>query len=158
MTIVTDRSMCRPSGASLPNPSGLKRAANLRGGFLLHLRARRTRSVRRLVRNLAWSPRPAPADCFLERPAEHENDEHQHNPDHDDLPLRNRASRAPLSRNLPKNGFCPKKGAAFLTEDSVSALAPARRAAAASEPKAPLCPLTVRAHHGAQPCWRKPTC
>src|SRR5262249_54141920 len=57
------------------------------GGLLLHLRARRTRSVRRLIRNLARSPRPAPVDCFFERPAEHENDEHQHNPDHDDLPL-----------------------------------------------------------------------
>src|SRR5215472_11536725 len=40
----------------------------------------------------------------------------------------------------------------------LSALAPPRRAAAASEPKAPPCPLTVRAHHGARPCWRKSTC
>ena len=33
-------------------------------------------------------------------------------------------------------------------EIPLAALAPARRAAAASEPKAPPCPLTVRAHHG----------
>ena len=32
-------------------------------------------------------------------------------------------------------------------EIPLAALAPARRAAAASEPKAPPCPLTVRAHH-----------
>src|SRR6266478_8339984 len=63
-------------------------------GFLLHLRTRRTRSVRRLIRNLTRSPRPAPVDRFLERPSEHENDEHEHNADHDDLPLRNRANRA----------------------------------------------------------------
>ena len=41
---------------------------------------------------------------------------------------------------------------------AASAVVPARRAAAASEPKAPPCPLTVRAHHGARPCWRKSTC
>ena len=59
----------------------------------------------------------------------------------------------PLPKACPKTGFCPKKGVAFLTEDvfekkfqvreriPLSALAPARRAAAASEPKAPPCPL-----------------
>src|SRR5262245_42310733 len=52
----------------------LDRCVDLAGG-LFHLRARRTRSVRRLIRNLSRSPRPAPVDCFLERPAEHENDE-----------------------------------------------------------------------------------
>ena len=58
-------------------------------------------------------------------------------------------TRAPSPKSLSKNGFCPKKGVAFLTEDvfeknfqlreriPLSALAPARRAAAASEPKAP---------------------
>src|SRR5262249_17277745 len=35
-----------------PTPQAFKRAANLGGGFLLHLRARSTRSVRRLIRNL----------------------------------------------------------------------------------------------------------
>jgi hypothetical protein len=60
----------------------------------LHLRARRTRSVGRLIRRLARSPRPAPVDRSLERPAQHENDQHERNADHDDLPLRNRASRA----------------------------------------------------------------
>ena len=50
-------------------------------------------------------------------------------------------THAPSPENLPKNGFCPKKGVAFLTEDvfekkfqvreriPLSALAPARRAA-----------------------------
>ena len=33
-------------------------------------------------------------------------------------------------------------------EIPLAALAPARRAAAASEPKAPPCPLSVRAHNG----------
>src|SRR5439155_5887984 len=42
----------------------------LEGGFLLHLRARRRSSVRRLIRNLPPSPRPAPVDRSLERPAE----------------------------------------------------------------------------------------
>ena len=41
-----------------------------------------------------FGPRPSPVDCFLERPAERENDQHEHNAHHDDLPLRNRASRA----------------------------------------------------------------
>ena len=53
-------------------------------------------------------------------------------------------------KNLSKNGL-PQKGVAFLTEDvfakkflvpaeiPLAALAPARRAAAASEPKAPPC-------------------
>jgi hypothetical protein len=66
-------------------------------------------------------------------------------------------THAPPPKSLSKNGFCPKKGVAFLTEDvfekkfqvreriPLSELAPARRAAAASEPKAPPCPLTVRA-------------
>ena len=50
-------------------------------------------------------------------------------------------AHVPSPENLPKNGFCPKKGVAFLTEDvfeknfqvreriPLSALAPARRAA-----------------------------
>ena len=63
----------------------------------LHLRARRTRSVRRLIRRPARSPRPASIDRSLERPAKHEKDQHEHNADHDDLPLRNRASRAHAS-------------------------------------------------------------
>ena len=75
-----------------------------------------------------------------------------------------------LPKTCPKMASAPKKGVAFLTEDvfeknfqvreriPLSALAPARRAAAASEPKAPPWPLTVRAHHGARPCWRKSTC
>ena len=53
-------------------------------------------------------------------------------------------AHAPSPENLPKNGFCPLKGVAFLTETvfeknfqvreriPLSALAPARRAAAAS--------------------------
>ena len=73
-------------------------------------------------------------------------------------------------KNLSKNGSAPQKGVAFLTETflkkkfqlreriPLSAPAPARRAAAASEPKALPCPLTVRAHHGARPCWRKSIC
>jgi hypothetical protein len=51
-------------------------------------------------------------------------------------------AHAPSPKSLSKNGFCPKKGVAFLTEDGfeknfqvweripLSALAPARRAAA----------------------------
>jgi hypothetical protein len=50
-------------------------------------------------------------------------------------------AHAPSPKNLPKNGFCPKKGVAFLTEDvfeknfqvrekiPLSALAPAHMAA-----------------------------
>src|SRR5262245_37331709 len=73
----------------------------------------------RLIRNLARSPWPAPVDCFLERPAEHENDEHQHNPDHDDLPLRNRASRA-HARGHPDAGRRgePVHVLAFLASDN----------------------------------------
>src|SRR6516225_4176097 len=75
----------------------------------------------------------------------------------------------PLTKTCPKM-VLPIKGVAFCVKDvfakkflvpgeiPVSALAPARRAAAESEPKAPPCPLTVRAHHGARPCWRKSTC
>src|SRR5262245_13928535 len=76
----------------IPTPCARRVFANLRGRFLSHLHARRTRSVPRLI--LPRSPRPAPVDRLFERPAEHEDDEHEHNADHDDLPLRNRASRA----------------------------------------------------------------
>src|SRR5215471_19120077 len=76
---------------------------------------------------------------------------------------------APLTKTCPKMVLSHKGGSLcvktflqkkFLVpgEIPLSALAPARRAAAASEPKAPPCPLTVRAHHGARPCWRKSTC
>jgi len=75
---------------------------------------------------------------------------------------------APSDKNLSKNGSARKGGSLcvkdvfakkiFGAEIPLAALAPARRAAAASEPKAPPCPLTVRAHHGARPCWRKSTC
>src|SRR6516165_3875694 len=76
----------------------------------------------------------------------------------------------PLPKTCPKMVSAPQKGVAFLTETVfekklqvrerilLSALAPARRTTAASEPKAPHCPLTVRAHHGARPCWRKSIC
>ena len=79
-------------------------------------------------------------------------------------------AHAPSPKNVFKNGFCPRKGVAFLWKAflqknfqvreriSLSALVPARMAAPASEPKARPCPLTVRAHHGARPCWRKSTC
>src|SRR5207247_11403481 len=60
----------------------------------LHLRARRTRSVGRLIRRPARWPQPASIDRSLERPAKHEKDQHEHNADHDDLPLRNRATPA----------------------------------------------------------------
>jgi len=62
----------------------------------------------------------------------------------------------PLTKTCPKM-VLPIKGVAFCVKDvfakkflvpgeiPLSALAPARRAAAASEPKAPPCPLTVRA-------------
>jgi hypothetical protein len=53
--------------------SGARPARAVRD-FLLHLRARRARSVERLIRRLARSPRPAPVDRSLERPAEHKND------------------------------------------------------------------------------------
>ena len=58
-------------------------------------------------------------------------------------------SHAPLPKTCPKMVSAPQKGVAFLTKDvfeksfqlreriPLSALAPARRAAAASEPKAP---------------------
>jgi len=91
----------------------------LEGGFLLHLRARRRSSVRRLIRNLPRSPRPAPVDRFLERPAEREYDQHEHNADHDDLPLRNRASRA-HARGHPDAGRRgePVHVLAFLASDN----------------------------------------
>jgi hypothetical protein len=71
-------------------------------------------------------------------------------------------------KNLSKNGSAHKGGSLsdgkpFLKKifgvgrDSAVGANAARRAAAASEPKAPPCPLTVRAHHGARPCWRKST-
>ena len=75
----------------------------------------------------------------------------------------------PLSQKPVQKWFCPIKGGSLCVKDafakkffgagrdSLSAPAPARRAAA-SEPKAPPCPLNVRAHHGARLCWRKSTC
>jgi hypothetical protein len=39
--------------------------------------------VRRLIRNLSRSPRPAPVDRFLERLAEREYHQHEHNAHHD---------------------------------------------------------------------------
>src|SRR6516165_6854568 len=76
---------------------------------------------------------------------------------------------APLPKTCPKMVLSHKGGSlcvkTFLQKKfwrrerlPLSALAPARRAAAVSEPKPPPCPLTVRAHHGARPCWRKSTC
>jgi hypothetical protein len=84
----------------------------------LHLRARRTRSVGRLIRRPARSPRPASIDRSLERPAKHEKDQHEHNADHDDLPLRNRASRA-HARGHPHAGRRgePAHVMAFLASD-----------------------------------------
>ena len=84
----------------------------------LHLRARRTRPVRRLIRRPARSPRPASIDRSLERPAKHEKDQHEHNADHDDLPLRNRASRA-HARGHPHAGRRgePVHVMAFLASD-----------------------------------------
>ena len=62
-------------------------------------------------------------------------------------------THAPSPENLPKNGFCPLKGGSLLCERRfckknfwcreripLSALAPARRAAAASEPKSSALP------------------
>src|SRR6516165_6533725 len=76
---------------------------------------------------------------------------------------------APLPKTCPKMVLSHKGGSlcvkTFLQKKfwrrerlPLSALAPARRAAAVSEPKPPPCPITVRAHHGARPCWRKSTC
>ena len=50
------------------------------------------RCVGRLICNLRRPPRPAPIERFLERPAEHENDEDENNAHRHDLPLRDRAS------------------------------------------------------------------
>jgi len=77
----------------------------------------------------------------------------------------------PLSQKSAQKRFLPPKGGSLSDRNRfwkknfqgrerilLSALAPARRAAAASEPKAPPSLLAVRAHHGARPCWRKSTC
>src|SRR6516164_649765 len=69
----------------------------------------------------ARSPRPASVDRSLERPAKHEKDQHERNADHDDLPLRNRASRA-HARGHPDAGRRgePVHAMAFLASDDNS--------------------------------------
>jgi hypothetical protein len=76
-----------------------------------------SRCVGRPIRNR--SPRPAPIDRFLERPAKHENDEDENNADHHDLPPGNCASRTRACGN-PDNGRRgePLYVMAFLASDN----------------------------------------